>query len=101
MIRFKGNVDYASGLQQVNCLFCNHYGFWDGDYVCMSYLKILSEGDKEKHWAAKDPQNIIYRNAKNCPNFEKCDVPARQEATIDIWNNLNPKYELIYKEDKL
>lgn len=76
-----------------NCLVCDNYVIWDGDYVCCENLKLLSCGDE--NWTALNPENIL-KDRTDCNDFEKVEEKNILKRQIEMWNEYNPQNKVNY-----
>lgn len=69
-----------------NCLHCDHYAIWDGDYCCVHKMLILSYGDPAT-LEALNPNEII--NERDCVDFKEINNEKKYTYNKDMWNYIN------------
>lgn len=72
-----------------NCLYCENYAIWDGDYACVSNLSLLSFMNKDG--SASNPERVLSEKNKTCDQFKQIENPIIINRNIIQWNCLNPK----------
>lgn len=68
----------------MNCLDCEHFTYWDGDYCCTWKMMILSEATESGK--ALNPDRVLEEDT--CHDFsEAWDITKR--VNKETWENLN------------
>lgn len=60
----------------MNCLECEHFAWWDGDYVCLHNMSVLMNSPNGDF----DGLAPILKRHKNCSNFSKRSLCLYKDA---------------------
>lgn len=81
------NMNYT--LNPINCISCQHFCWWDGDYCCSRKMRILQESDKGEFTI--DILKSLEKN-KNCIDYLKASSKIT-EMYLSAFNDFLKKYQ--------
>ena len=80
-----------------NCINCEHFAWWDGDYCCVKNFKILCES-KSGHFN-EDILTAI-KTPKTCNDYKKAKNKKMTEIYQEAYIEFLKEYESKVKENQ-